>query len=673
MPENSNNSAVSPRLPELQQPEADAFDTRPTSVRDWVANLPMADRGEATRRIYQVLREVNRLAVPAKQRFEFMERLGEPLTALLPAINRHFIDKGFPLSERYRRIARLSTELQSEMLLGYRLLLEEEQGSSWLARRSLARQSTVASHRLFRYFGTMLRNYQLLNLAVPEGLWREMHALYRRSRTNGTLQKRTVWFDEGGHETSIEDEYKRLLLLSLSSPYHLRPAQMEELYSHVGYWLGYVQLRDSTKVTGENTCAAYAVDLEGNTPPRALGLLREQEHGELLTVDCSALQGLFTEWLGRLERGEPGVPITADTIHALSEGWCKAPRRGEDERQPGDGALDVAIGMRDVHRVTQNGVLHPPEQQEADDDVESALSLDELHALELEFDELGEVANYLREAHSDDPDVAEIPLGDELGDGLAAYFPELADTSATGAADRETLNIAGQTFVVQRGDAVGEIAELGGVETAAQMVRSASVVDFSTHGYCLAQPVDGEVSTRAGDVIAVREDDHFPWQVGDIRWLREAESGDLLLGVRIVLHTALPVELIRQGNSGEAAIPALMGKTAAGESALYIPHLPGNNRNELHLDYCGQRGPIRLLKRLYRSPLYSVYAFEMPAPPADAALLSTNAVLLGTAGEDEWTLEVARQPSPAESPQEETEGREAGKKGSDLSLDDLIL
>ncbi len=66
------------RIPKQQPPGERAFDTRPPAVKRWVTELPMGNTGEAARRLYTAIKEVNALTIPVGDRLGMMEALAAP-------------------------------------------------------------------------------------------------------------------------------------------------------------------------------------------------------------------------------------------------------------------------------------------------------------------------------------------------------------------------------------------------------------------------------------------------------------------------------------------------------------------------------------------------------------------------------------------------------------------
>src|SRR5512135_267613 len=134
-------------LPVRKEPADDSFDTQPRSVRDWVANLPMAHIGETGRQVLNALTEVNRTQMSARSRYEFLEQVRAPAHHVAQSLKKHYVGLSFPLPDDSAKVASLAWVLQSEMALGYKIVIDEAVSrASPVSRKHLV----TAIHRAIR-------------------------------------------------------------------------------------------------------------------------------------------------------------------------------------------------------------------------------------------------------------------------------------------------------------------------------------------------------------------------------------------------------------------------------------------------------------------------------------------------------------------------------------------
>ena len=113
-------------IPEQSKPTSGSFDPRPKHVETWIASLPMANTGESARHIYAALREMNRTVISEHDRYKTMEILRGPVYQITQVLKKHYINQNLPLSPKNQKIAELAIQLNSEMAIGYKAVIQDK-------------------------------------------------------------------------------------------------------------------------------------------------------------------------------------------------------------------------------------------------------------------------------------------------------------------------------------------------------------------------------------------------------------------------------------------------------------------------------------------------------------------------------------------------------------------
>ncbi len=164
------------RIPSPDKNTLSFCDASPQGLTQWVAGLPKANLGETARLLYQCLVELNQLDTPASNRMRMMELLRPEALFVCTHLEKHFLNQSVVLDERPRKVANLCQALQNHLAIGYKLIVVQEAKSF---RKEQPQQLTIALQRsLHSMFGPLVRASQLY-CPVPDGLWLEMHLLYR--------------------------------------------------------------------------------------------------------------------------------------------------------------------------------------------------------------------------------------------------------------------------------------------------------------------------------------------------------------------------------------------------------------------------------------------------------------------------------------------------------------
>ncbi len=223
-------------IPHQRRPSGSAFPTRPRQVEAWVDALPMANIGECARQIYTTLREMNRLIISPQDRFKSLEALRPALFVVTETLKKHYTRQNLPLSPKNQKIAELAIQLNAEMAIGYKSVIEDTLAKSFS--RLKMKSIGVSIHRAMHYLSNVLLCAYQIYIHHPENTWLELNRLYlfaEENQLHDKLIKDTVT-EDGNTGSTIEDNYKQILLLALANPYGLRQHITEAVYKALGDW-----------------------------------------------------------------------------------------------------------------------------------------------------------------------------------------------------------------------------------------------------------------------------------------------------------------------------------------------------------------------------------------------------------------------------------------------------
>ncbi|HFE37741.1 MAG TPA: hypothetical protein ENK06_04885, partial [Gammaproteobacteria bacterium] len=198
---------------------------RPRDAEKWIAELPVVHVGETSRLIYKAIAEINRVPLPGQQRYKILVLFREPFEYVSQALQKKYINLAFPLSAKNLKIAELARELQLELAIGYKIIIEAS-----LSKKSGRISSKVLLTSIFRamyYLGESLLNNCLTYSPQTGQTWQEIHHLYLFAEHNNLTSKKVsddVIESQSGR--TIATLYKHIILLSLSNPYRLSQADI---------------------------------------------------------------------------------------------------------------------------------------------------------------------------------------------------------------------------------------------------------------------------------------------------------------------------------------------------------------------------------------------------------------------------------------------------------------
>lgn len=340
------------QIPKQSVPKADNMLLDPRETEAWFNALPMANVGETARQVYNTLVEFNRIEIPDLLRAKTVEKFRPPVEYITNNLQKHFVDTGLPLSPKGAKTASLARELQKELAISYKIIIERmiAGDSSSFDRRLLV----IALHRALHYLGQMLLQNALVYTAWPDGIWREINSIYAYASQNNVHHVPVKPDDgrNGGGSTSIEELFKALMLFASATPYRLRQSHARLLFAQLGEWSQFTSIL--TKDDGGTSLGRFNVDLWSDSAPMHNSLRTPMPGKRMAILDVrellKKLRSDFEQapWDNRsgLKSGRP--VITRPLLRLLIVAWSRPPDR-RFVRTKLNFDLHVVAGMHAIH------------------------------------------------------------------------------------------------------------------------------------------------------------------------------------------------------------------------------------------------------------------------------------------------------------------------------------
>ncbi len=340
----SNMSEGLLNIPEQSKPTSGSFDPRPKQVEAWVASLPMANIGESARLIYTTLCEMNRLSMSAHDRYKSMELLREPVYQITEVLKTHYISQNLPLSPKNQKIAELAIQLNSEMAIGYKAIIQGKLSKAFsrLNNKTLG----ICLHRAIRYLSSVLLCSYQIYIQHPENVWLQVHRLYlyaEHRQLHITLIKDHV-APEAVLDSSIADIYKQVLLLALVGPYRLRQHVTEAVYRTLEAWGANAHIHPYGKILDDSY--AFNINMNSDAAP---GYFRDDgtvDPAFCRTVDTSELVQAMSNSM--LSGGDGAPKIPPDVQKRLIVTWSGKSHR-TFPRTSKSNEIAITLGLSATH------------------------------------------------------------------------------------------------------------------------------------------------------------------------------------------------------------------------------------------------------------------------------------------------------------------------------------
>lgn len=591
-------------IPEQSKATSDSFDARPKQAEAWLATLPMANTGETARHIYTALCEMNRLVISEQDRYKTLEIFRGPVEQITQVLKKHYISQNLPLSPKNQKIAELAIQLNSEMAIGYKSVIQDKLSKTFslLSNKTLG----VCIHRAIRYLSNVLLCAYQIYIQHPENVWLQVHRLYLYAESHNlhnTFVKDQITSDEV-LDGSIANIYKQILLLALSGPYRLRQHITETVYKILDPWVQKARIHPYGEIQDDS----YAFNISMNTDA-APGYFRDDgtvNPAFCRTLDTSELVQAMSNAM--LTEGQTLSKIPEDVQKRLVMTWSGKSHR-TFPRTSKKNEIAITLGLSATHHYIDE-IIRPLLNNAASacptatDALQSGAPIIDDETDDFTLDERAE--------YTSTPVFGISNLDDHTPDIWDPDFTYRANNPSTspGASGEET----------------GDKSSLY-----ASAPLSCKGINESAGGYCLlGYLVYGKDSQKVqvGELVGIRDNlgaSSTQLGIGIIRRIKNWKNG-LELGIQKLAPCADAIALsnLSKDNSPEKYQRSLVLPRLTGidQPATLITHAWHQTNDQLIANTHGHRTHIQLTKQLESTGVFSQFEFtvletaEKAKPPA---------------------------------------------------------
>ncbi|WP_338474187.1 molecular chaperone [Pseudomonas sp. MS646] len=536
----------------------------PRDLKRWIADLPKANIGETARLLYQALGELNQLLTPSDNRLQLLELLRPEVYYVCKHLERHFLQQAIVLDDRSRKIVNLCQALQTQLAMGYKQIVARIASKYTKDRARLL--STALQRAMHALDGPLIRASQLYS-PVPEGLWLDLHQLYRIACQH-RLQQQSVSDELASqvHQLSPEQTYIVALLLGASRSNQLRQGQIARLAEALEAWSQWVRLDPASNAT-----SLFAVAAELDVGPRYRSKFRAEQQPTLQGFDPQPLVRMIATHLEQPAAPALSVPagMNTDTLNHLQAAWGEAAERSF-QRMEGNGTLTLCVGMSALHYYlggerSFSEILKKPTTRKAR--FEAAPT-----------------------KHSDTWGQAfdAAPNGDnELLPYEEIEYPANPSDEDSSSSDRQhhfpTYDLP--------------------------------IINHSPGGYCLGWPKEVPEQLQAGEMIGIRDASDQSWSIAVVRWIRQVRNGAMQMGIELVAPYAQPcgLQLVREENEhGHYLRGLLLPEISAVDlpPTMIAPRLPFQEGQRVLINTNGQEHRAGLDRRITSTHSFNQFSYH---------------------------------------------------------------
>jgi len=343
----------------------------------WLKGLPIGNVKKSSQIVLQQLKILNQSRYPYSERSQLLDALRPTFRQLLLSLKQPLHQAQLPLSHDNLLIAELIQKLLIEMAHGYKLITSDlmEKKSAKENDQLLLRESIYLS---IQYLARSIVESYLVYSSPQYDAWRELHQLYRYAEYE-SIQNEPIDDPYPDHplpiQYTIDLAYKRIVLLSLSAPYHLMQNEAEDIFYLVSAWTSVCNISELDK---KHISDQYGVDFATDMSPRYIPENLEWEPVDGRIIDINRVKERLNNHITKvlrynfdsddfLEHDETPQSLRErqqrDMLLRLTDAWHSNLTRGNDRKDRG-ARLRMALSLNACHFYSSNKASFTPEMDE---------------------------------------------------------------------------------------------------------------------------------------------------------------------------------------------------------------------------------------------------------------------------------------------------------------------
>ncbi|APR66005.1 hypothetical protein CN03_03115 [Thalassolituus oleivorans] len=573
----SPNTPIKLHIPTTSTSQLTFCSATAEGVSKWAKELPMANTGEASRRLYLAIRELNQFDAAPALRYQILEIVRPYIYSVCELLNKHFLQSSISLNDKQLKIANLSQALQGHLATGYKMVVAHSL-SRLAPTEKPNKVVTQAIHRAITDTSqTILRAFQLY-CQPPERAWLEINQLYLLAEMHKIADYRmdnpeTRFLSE----SSIKDVFMRAHLLGTAKPNNLRQQDLALLYDASELWAEHVDL-----TAADDESALFIINLHRDRPGQYRQHLRDAQKPSYRSLNTTQLVQALKYWAANPNDkhtitipGKLSDTLLSHAIQSWGIHWQRSFRRATSQ-----GNLKLCIGLSALHYFT---------------------------AGQREFEQL--ILTMKPSAMDGDSGINTVDTGRPVQDDVWA---DAFDAGSVRMPENAGMSLDAIEFINKH---KGEQANVSAPVPGKYHAHEVDLVNTSPGGYCLHWHGDIPASIQAGELIGIQENGVKLWSVGIIRWIRHLRDQGTQLGVELLAPKAEVgvARLLQKTGSNGPRMRALVLpeiKAIAQPATLLLPRIPFRTGNKIELMHTEMSGRFQLTRRLASTSSFSQFQFR---------------------------------------------------------------
>lgn len=585
---------------QFQKTDELGLDPRREGIQRWLTDLPLVNLDHSSEALLDMLKRVNGAQLTINQRHDLLRTLQPTVSEVNDTLRDRFVRTLLPLPQRARRQFTVACELHRQLAIGYKLL--------WTAQlaQNPDRSPAVLLEAMFRFthqLALLLMEHYLIYSPEPDGLWRELHAIYRMASQRGISEQSIRVGDTTG---TIGGAYKHAVLLSLANPFHFMQEEAFTVFRMLN------KLTPGCEINAERNqpqLACFAVDLKSDAAPRFLPPGQDFTAAIPQYFSCQRLVSAIARRISDLDDPDNeatrklsrlGRHMQRDMLSRLEHSWGRTTDR-QFERSTTLGNITLAMGLSATHYFCTEGIGFTPE-------------LDEIRIHTGKTPKGGEVQSLSLVPLDFEPWLAE-----EAETRLEAGINEPRRSEFD--AESSALDVWEKIYST-RGKKEADVAEADGSLKPLYASTDWDLQNQSDGGLCLAYSAARSLPLKVGDIVGYRRSEKTKhWTIGTVRWLQVRDEHTMFAGVKRIADSARGVAtraVVGAGKGGEyfRSLIAPNRNLDAEDATLIVPATIYAQNTVLAINVDGELHYVQLRALLDSTKSFNRFQFRVVPMPS---------------------------------------------------------
>lgn len=333
------------------------------AITEWCSHLQISDPTETTQSIISMLKNLNSTVITVDHRFQLMETLRPITQNIYQTIKKQYINRIQPLSPNKMINIELSRDLQTEILNGYKIIIQNIANDSNSKLKTDILTNSI--YRAFQHFNNILLSYYQLYASEPANIWKEAHIIYQYAE-ECKITENTITIEPGdsNNKVLIITPYKNLLFLASTNPYQWRQSEQDLLYKYASIWDEFINIRSFKTKDLTDNAGIFFISINEDLAPFPINIDKTPIQDTGFVLDLSKLINHIKKNNNTINNQE--TEIGKNGLQKLISYLLLGPKRSLD-RFNILGRVSTAFGFLSTHYHINKKKTFKPENVDAPD------------------------------------------------------------------------------------------------------------------------------------------------------------------------------------------------------------------------------------------------------------------------------------------------------------------